>query len=411
MQPLNGSLSRAAQIRILAAGAVTLAAVLLVVPAARDFLSAKSAPALPVMIADGFHPDHSQWASIGWGTVALRKFPGLVTADATVAVNDDAATQVFSPFTGQVLDIAVKAGDHVEKGAPLMTVAATEAVQGESDLLSAAGALRSAQATSHNADENEKRQHALYQDGSAALKDWQQSQVDQTSAHSTLQAADAALTAARARLRIVGFGEPQLRLLETPRKGGPPPATVFAPISGTVVQRLVGPGQFLQAGSSTPAFSISNSSTLWLVGNVREEDAPQIRVGEAVDLTVPALPGRTFAARLTWVAQGIDPVTHRLAVRAELHNRDGMLKPAMFATMLVHTGGDRISPAVPEVGVIQEGDQSHVWVSRGGDSLVLRTIQPGRLQNGTLEVLKGLSPGDKVALSGSIFLDSAARAD
>jgi len=88
-----------------------------------------------------------------------------------------------------------------------------------------------------------------------------------------------------------------------------------------------------------------------------------------------------------------------------------MLKPAMFATMLVHTGGDRISPAVPEVGVIQEGDQSHVWVSRGGDSLVLRTIQPGRLQNGTLEVLKGLSPGDKVALSGSIFLDSAARAD
>ena len=384
MQPSNGGLPRAAQLRILAIGAVALAAVLLIVPSAREFLSAKPAPALPAMVAGGFRPDHSQWSSIGWGTVGLRKFPGLVTADATVAVNDDAATQVFPPFTGQVMNIAVRAGDHVEKGAPLMTVAATEAVQGESDLVAAAGTQRAAQSAAHNADENEKRQHALYQDGSAALKDWQQSQADQASARSTLQAAEANLTAARAKLRILGFGDAQLRALEAPRKAGSPPAaTVFAPISGTVTQRLVGPGQFIQAGSSNPAFSISNSGTLWLVGNVREEDAPLMKVGEPVELTVAALPGRVFAAKLeAWVAQGIDPVTHRLAVRAELHNRDGMLKPAMFATMLVHTGGDRVSPAVPETAVIHEGDQTHVWVSIGGDGLVLRAIQPGRLQNG-----------------------------
>jgi membrane fusion protein, heavy metal efflux system len=412
MQPPNGSLPRASQIRILATGAVVIATGLVLVPYARDFLSAKSAPALPVMVAGGFRPDHSQWSSIGWGTVAIRRFPGLVTADATVAINDDAATQVFSPFTGQILNIAARAGDHVEKGAPLMTVAAAEAVQGESDLVAAAGTQRAALSAAHNADENEKRQHALYQDGSAALKDWQQSQVDQTTARSTLQTADAALTAARAKLRIMGFADVQLRALEVPRKtGSSPSAVVVAPISGTVVQRLVGPGQFIQAGSSTPAFSISNSSTLWLVGNVREEDAPLMKVGQPVELTVAALPGHVFKARLTWVAQGIDPVTHRLSVRAELRNPDGMLKPAMFATMLVHTGGDRVSPAVPEVAVIHEGDQSHVWVSAGGDSLVLRAIRPGRLQDGTLEVLKGLNPGDKVALSGSIFLDSAARAD
>ena len=412
MQPPNGSLPRASQIRILATGAIVVAAVLVIVPYARDFLSAKSAPALPVMVAGGFRPDHSQWSSIGWGTVVLRRFPGLVTADATVAINDDAATQVFSPFTGQILDIAVRAGDHVEKGAPLMIVAATEAVQAESDLASAAGTQRAAQAAAHNADENEKRQHALYQDGSAAQKDWQQSQVDQTTARSTLQTADAALTAARAKLRILGFADAQLRALEAPRKTGPAPAAmVVAPISGTVVQRLVGPGQFIQAGSSTPAFSISNSSTLWLVGNVREEDAPLMKVGQPVELMVTALPGHIFRAKLTWVAQGIDPTTHRLSVRAELRNPDGMLKPAMFATMLVHTGGDRVSLAVPEVAVIHEGDLSHVWVSAGGDSLVLRTIQPGRLQDGVLEVLKGLNPGDKVALSGSIFLDSAARTD
>jgi cobalt-zinc-cadmium efflux system membrane fusion protein len=412
MQPSNGGLPRAAQIRILAMGAAALAAVLLLVPLAREILSAKPGPALPVMVEGAFRPDHSQWSSISWGTVARRKFPGLVTAEATVATNDDTATQVFSPFTGQISNIAVRAGDYVEKGATLMTVAASEAVQAQTDLITAVGAQQAASATAHNADENERRQHALYQDGSAALKDWQQSQVDQTAAQSALQTADTVLTAARAKLRILGFADRQIHALEISRKSAPPAAAaVLAPISGIVLQRLVGPGQFIQAGSSAPAFSIGNSSTLWLVGNAREEDAPQLRVGEPVEVSVAALPGRSFAARLTWVAQAIDPTTHRLAVRAELRNPDGLLKPAMFATMLVHTGGDRVSPAVPEIAVIHEGEQSHVWVSAGGDSLVLRAIQPGRLQDGTLEVLKGLRPGDRVALSGSIFLDSAARPD
>jgi cobalt-zinc-cadmium efflux system membrane fusion protein len=412
MQPSNGGLPRTAQIRILATGAVALAAVLLFVPLAREFLSARPAPALPVMVEGAFRPGHSQWSSMSWGTVATRKFPGLVTAEATVATNDDTTTQVFSPFTGQILNIAVRAGDHVEKGAALMTVAASEALQAQTDLVTAVGTQQAAQAAAHNADENERRQHALYQDGSAALKDWQQSQVDQTAARSALQTADAALTAARAKLRILGFVDHQISALEVSRKSGSPPAAaILAPLSGTVLQRLVGPGQFIQAGSSVPAFSIGNSSTLWLVGNAREEDAPQMRVGEPVEVTVAALPGRIFAAKLTWVAQGIDPTTHRLAVRAELRNPDGLLKPAMFATMLVHTGGDRVSPAVPEIAVIHEGEQSHVWVSGGGESMALRTIQPGRLQDGFLEVLKGLRPGEQVALSGSIFLDSAARPD
>ena len=409
MQPSKTGLSRDAQIRILAVCAVALAAVMLLVPAIRELLS-RPTPALPVMVQGAFRPGHGQWSSITWGTVATRKFPGLVTAEAAVATNDDAATQVYSPFTGQIVNIAVRAGDHVEQGATLMTVAASEAVQAESDLVTAVGAQRAAQATAHNADENEHRQHALYQDGSAALKDWQQSQVDQTSAQSALQSASAGLSAARAKLRILGFAEPQIQALEASRKP-PAAAAVLAPISGTVLQRLVGPGQFIQAGSSTPVFSVGNSSTLWLVGNVREEDAPQMRVGEAVEVSVAALPGHVFAAKLTWVAQAIDPGTHRLAVRAELRNRGDLLKPAMFATMLIHTGGDRVSPAVPEIAVIHEGDQSHVWVSAGGESMTLRTIQPGRLQDGALEVLKGLAPGEQVALSGSIFLDSAARAD
>lgn len=397
-QPPKG-LPRNSQLRILALGAVAVAALLVLVPVLRGVLSAKPEPPLPKLVAGSFRPDSAQWANITLGTVTARKFPGLVSVEAQVATDDDTTTQVFSPFTGQILNIAVRAGDHVAKDQVLATVAASEAIQSESDLIAA-------EITARNADANEARQHALYNDGSAALKDWQQAQADRATA-------TGALTAARGKLHAMGFSDAQIHAMEAQHKDHAfaPPAELTAPISGTVIQRLVGPGQFVQAGSSNPVFAIGNLDRLWLIGNVREEDAPQMRVGEAVDVTVPALPGRVFPARLTWVAAGIDPTTHRLAVRAEIANRDGLLKPAMFATMLIHTGDDRISSAVPEMAVIREGDQSHVWLSAGGASLVMRRIQPGRLQNGYMEVLNGLKPGDRIALAGSLFLDSAANSD
>ena len=397
-QPLKG-LPRNAQLRILAVGAAAVAGVLILVPILRDTLSAQPAPALPKMVQGGFRPDSAQWANITLGTVTARKFPGLVSVEAQVATDDDTSTQVFSPFTGQVMKIAVKAGDHVNKGQVLATVAASEAIQSESDLIAARIAAR-------NADANEARQHALYDDGSAALKDWQQAQADQATA-------TGALIAARGKLHALGFGDSQIHAMETQSKDHAfaPPAELTAPIAGSVIQRLVGPGQFVQAASTNAVFAIGNLDRLWLIGNVREEDAPQMRVGEAVDVTVPALPGRVFPARLTWVGSGIDATTHRLAVRAEIANPNSLLKPAMFATMMIHTGGDRVSSAIPEMAVIREGDRSHVWLSAGGASLVMRPIQPGRLQNGYMEVLSGLKPGDRVALAGSLFLDSAANSD
>ena len=144
---------------------------LILVPVLRETLSAKPAPALPRLVQGGFRPDSAQWANITLGTVTAREFPGLVSVEAQVATDDDTTTQVFSPFTGQVMNIAVRAGDHVAKGQVLATVAASEAMQSESDLIAAVIA-------SHNADANEARQHALYNDGSAALKDWQQAQAD-----------------------------------------------------------------------------------------------------------------------------------------------------------------------------------------------------------------------------------------
>ena len=380
------------------------------VPAAWHAFFQPPAPALALLTPGEFHPTTDQMSDLVIGTAKLHPFPGLVDTDGTVAANDDTTTPVYSPFTGAVTRILVKAGDAVKKGAPLMVVAASEAMQSESDLIAAADAARAAQAAAKNAVEAEARQHALFDAGSIALKDWHQAQLDLTMAQNQLQTANAALTAARGKLGILGFPPAQIAALE--RHAAPnisSEATLVAPISGTVLQRQVGVGQFLQAGAASPVFSIGDASTLWLVGNVREEDAPQMRVGAPVDVTLPAMPGQVFHAKLIWVGPAIDATTHRLAVRAQIANPDGRIKPAMFASLAVHTGGDRVSAAVPESAVIREGDAAHVWVLQKNGGLALRGVRIGRLDDGTVELLAGLKAGERFVRSGGLFVDSATQ--
>jgi cobalt-zinc-cadmium efflux system membrane fusion protein len=152
-------------------------------------------------------------------------------------------------------------------------------------------------------------------------------------------------------------------------------------------------------------------STVWLIANVRELDAPRVRIGALVEVHVLALPQRVFKAKLTYVAPSVDPNTHRLPVRAEIPNQDGMLKPEMFATFSISTGGEYAAPAVPESAIIYEGDTARVWVAQDDGTLAVRPIQTGRVSNGRVEVLAGLSAGEKVVTSGSLFIDRAAKSD
>ena len=99
-----------------------------------------------------------------------------------------------------------------------------------------------------------------------------------------------------------------------------------------------GTWQFIQSGASNPVFSIGDLSTVWLIANVREDDAPLMRVGETVDVHVTALPGHVFRAKLSYVAPSVDPTTRRLQVRADVPNPDGVLKPQMFASFTIQTG-------------------------------------------------------------------------
>ena len=406
-------LSRREQIRVLIIAG--LAALLLfgVAPWLRKTLFAPGAPQSPPSIPGTFRPTSEQWADLKFARVHAERFAGLVITDGALAPNDSTTTAVYSPYSGHVTRLLASPGDHVGKNTPLMTLDSTEAVQARNDLVSALDALAAAEAQDKVATENESRQHQLYLGQSAALKDWHQAQSDLATANAALRTARTGLLAQENRMHILGMSEDAIGKLEKTRGAGgiSADATVIAPIAGTVIQRQVGLGQYIQAGASNPVYSIGDLSTLWVLGNVREADAPQMQVGEQADIRVIALPDRMFTARLTWVAPAIDPNTHRLAVRAELKNPGGVLKPLMFATVEIHAASDRTSPAVPQSAVIYEDEQAHVWVAHADRSLGLRNIRVGRIRNGDVEVLSGLGAGETVVTAGALFIDRASRPD
>jgi cobalt-zinc-cadmium efflux system membrane fusion protein len=408
-------LPRTFQFTVVGVVAALMFAALMIAPILHPLIAPRSAPAVEAVTETGrFKPTAQQWTSLAFAPIETRPFRDAQQTDGIIAIDDDLTTPVISPYSGRVTKLFAKAGDDVAQGTPLFAVAASEFVQAQNDLISAAATMRTARAQLNLAQTNEKRQHDLYLAQGGALKDWQQSQVDLANAQGSFATAQIAVTAVRNRLRILGKTDSEIQAIEVAPEllKLEPDAVVGAPIGGTIISRQIGLGQNIVSaanGSSTTAFQIGDLSKVWLVANAREADAPFLHVGDAVEVRVLAIPTRVFKARVFYIGAQIDPTTHRLAVRAEVENPDRSLKPQMFASFTIITSADSAAPAVPEDAVVYEGDSARVWVAHNDKTLELRAISPGRSADGMIEVLKGLRAGESVVTSGSVFIDRAAK--
>jgi cobalt-zinc-cadmium efflux system membrane fusion protein len=184
-----------------------------------------------------------------------------------------------------------------------------------------------------------------------------------------------------------------------------------APLAGVVVDRQLGPGQYLQAGASLAIYTIADLSSVWLLASVREADAAAVHVGQPVTVYVTAIPERQFTTRVSYVAPTVDPGTRRVLVHAVIGNADGALKPEMLANAAIQTSDDVPAPAVPRQAVIYEGDRARVWVLASEHEVALRQIRLGREHEERLEVLQGLGVGERVVTSGALFIDRAASGE
>jgi len=314
---------------------------------------------------------------------------------------------VFSPYAGRVMKLMVRPGDNVTQGQPLFVIEAADTVQAQNDFIAAIAALNKAKSALDLAQIQDTRAKDLFEGKAVPLKDYQQTQANLIQAQNDLRSSQTALEAARNKLRILGFNDEAISAFQEKRSINPN-TTIFSPISGTVVQRKVGPGQYVNSGASDPVFVIGDLSTVWLTAFVRETDASKVSVGQEIAFNVLALPGRTLTAHIDYVAAAIDPATRRLLVRATIDNKDGQLKPEMFANVTLYSPGEHPAVGVPKLALIYEGNQVRVWVAHEDKSIELREIKPGLTNGDLVEVESNLKPGERIVTKGSLFIDRAA---
>ena len=357
--------------------------------------------------SDRYTPTPAEWASLTIQPVADHDFRAEHITEGKIAVDEDRSTPVFSPYTGRVTQLMVKPGDQVAKGQPLFVIEAADTVQAQNDFISATTGLNKAKSALDLAQLQDTRAKDLFEGKAVPLKDYQQSQATLIQAQNDMRSSQTALEAARNKLQILGFNDAAIASFQD--KGRiDPNTTIFSPIAGTVVQRKVGPGQYINSGASDPVYVIGDLSTVWLIAFVRETDAAIVSVGQQISFSVLALPTHPFAARVDYVSAAIDTNTRRLLVRATVDNKDGLLKPEMFANVTIYSSGDHPAVGVPKQALIYEGDQVHLWVAHDDKSIELRQIKTGLINGDLVEVNGNLKAGEQIVTKGSLFIDRAA---
>jgi cobalt-zinc-cadmium efflux system membrane fusion protein len=333
-----------------------------------------------------------QAASLKVGPVDTRDFEVLKTAVGTIGFNENMLVQVFSQYPGKILKALYNVGDDVKKGDVLFTIDSPDLLQAESTLLASAGVL-----------ELQKRILAratgLLRAGGSAQKDIDQATSDQ-------QTAEGNFKAAMNSVRIFGKSDAEIEQIFHDRKVDST-LVVPSPIDGRVVTRNAAPGFLTQPGTAPAPFSVADISTMWMIANVIETDAPAYKVGQPVEVRVPAYPDKVFKGHVTTVGSIIDPNTHRQLVRSEIEDPEHLLRSGMYASFIIRVGGPLRSLAVPADGVVREGDGTiTVWVTKDSRHFIKRTVSIGARQNGWVQILDGLQPGETVVTDGAVFLSN-----
>ncbi len=368
-------------------------------------------PALPAVTSvdtSTVRVDGTQMQHITLAAVDRKGFREEKTATGKIAFNEEFMTPVFSPYAGRVMRVLAKPGDVVKPGSPLLEIYTPDLVQAASDLIgNTASTLAKAKTALTLARRNEERQHQLYLDKAAALKDWQQAQADVQNAESDVRAAEAALLAARDKLRTFGKSEADIAKLEQGRSIDRM-TMVTSPIAGTITARKIGPGQYIRQDNTDPLFMIADLFQMWMLANVYESDVPWIKVGQPVEVHVLAYPDTVFKATISYIGAAVDPATHRVEVRAVVDNHTLQLKPEMFATFRIITRADMQYTALPLSAIVRDGEKASVWVAQPEQQFVRREVKLGLEQDGYVQILSGVQPGEQVATGGGLLLGTLA---
>jgi cobalt-zinc-cadmium efflux system membrane fusion protein len=313
--------------------------------------------------------------------------PRTLRLSGAVAYDAFQTTPVFAAIGGPVHEILVAPGEVVHTGQPLLTVTSP-------DYSAARSAYIKARDAYSLADKLYTRALDLFAHGAIAEADLQQAESNRTQAHADLESsADA--------LRALGIKDPEALLKNPAQSTAEIP--VPAPVTGEIVERLVGPGQLLQGGA-TQCFTISNTNTVWVLVNVFQSDLPYVHVGNLVEINTEAYP-ELFHGKIAYIAPALDPNTRTLQARIVTENPGKKLKKDMYVTALVNAGSIPDAITVPDAAVLHDTEnQPFLYVQTNTNQFARRLVTLGQSDRGVTQITSGLKEGEQVAANGSLFL-------
>jgi len=322
-------------------------------------------------------------------TVALSRYRKTVEATGTVDFDNDQATSVLAPFSGPVSRLLVSAGDQVRAGAALATVDSP-------DFAAAVGAYSKALVTAENARKLADVDKDLVQHNGVSQREAQQAQTDAANAEADRDAALQALVSLKVDAQSI-------RDIQQHRPVARIPGDIRSPISGTVVEKLITPGQLLQAGT-TPAFTIADLSRVWVMAQISGSDLASVHVGDPAEVETGVDSGH-LSGTVGNISALVNPDTRSVVARVVVDNPKGLLKKQMYVRVRIRARQETTGLLVPVSAILRDDENlPFVYVAQPDGSFARQHVTLGYRTGDQYDIPAGLQSGAQVVVDGAIFV-------
>ena len=322
------------------------------------------------------------------GQPALIDLADKIQVPSRVQVDEERTAQIGSYVTGRIINLFVILGDYVKAGDRLARITSPDLTQSQLAYLRAVSRVVVTQKAADRA------RHLLAADAiSVAEVERRQSE---------LEIAKAELGAATDQLRLFGMSDAELKELNKTGKVLPW-LDIKATREGYVIARNVIVGQVVQPAD--PLFQVSDLSHVWVVGDVPEQIARDVRLGQHVEINVPAIGANFLDGVIIFVSDIVNRLTRTVMTRVLVENADRKLKPDMLANMHI-TDTQNKTLVVPEAAVVRELNQDYVFIAVSNDRFQRVPVELGSEVAGFRPVLNGITIDHRIVLEGAFHLDS-----
>lgn len=342
--------------------------------------------------------DAQRASGIAVGTADAEARAGHFETSAVLRVDEKRTARIGSLVDGVVTGADVQVGDRVRRGQRLASIHSHAVHDAWAGYRKAVADRQRAAAELTYATSSEARATRLLAAKAVSQQELERARTDRTAAEQAVAIAESEVRRSLDELEHLGISGENVDIAS--RQDTVP---IAAPLAGVVLERLVTNGTAVTIG--TPLYVTSDLTTLWAIAEVDEVRLPLLGAGRTAQLAVAAYPGRTFPARVLAIGESVNPETRRVTVRIEVDNRDGLLKPEMFATVGLATGEDREAVTVPAAAVQQLDQQAVVFVEVTPGTFRRQAVTLGPERDGRVEVA-GIAPGTRIAVSGTFLLKS-----